>query len=90
MPWLWPAAAVATVRPAFGHIIMRIITAPISAIRTATKSVFATTMRQRCRMNITLLAQFRIGDPNNGRIAIISDINEMILQEFKNKTIDLA
>jgi len=47
-------------------------------------------MRQRCRMNITLLAQFRIGDPNNGRIAIISDINEMILQEFKNKTIDLA
>lgn len=41
-------------------------------------------------MNITLLAQFRIGDPNNGRIAIISDINEMILQEFKNKTIDLA
>lgn len=41
-------------------------------------------------MSITRLTQFWIGDPNNGRIGIFSDINEMILQEFKKKTIDLA
>lgn len=50
-------------------------------------------MRLHCPLNsksITLLAQFWISNSNNGRIEIISDINEMILQEFKNKGIDLA
>ncbi|SDN88557.1 mechanosensitive ion channel domain-containing protein [Phyllobacterium sp. OV277] len=40
--------------------------------------------------SIKLLARFWINDPSNGRIAIISDINEMVLDEYKKKGIDLA
>jgi small-conductance mechanosensitive channel len=40
--------------------------------------------------NIKLLARFWINDPSNGRIGIISDINETVLDEYKKKGIDLA
>lgn len=49
--------------------------------------IFTATIENK---SIKLLARFWISDPSNGRIEIISDINEMILQEFKNKGIDLA
>lgn len=39
---------------------------------------------------IKLLTRFWINDPSNGRIDIISDINEMVLDEFKKKKISLA
>ncbi|QND54758.1 mechanosensitive ion channel (plasmid) [Phyllobacterium sp. 628] len=40
--------------------------------------------------NVKLLARFWINDPINGRISIISAINEAVLQEFKKKGIELA
>jgi hypothetical protein len=54
------------------------------------KAGLSTLGSRRLPGNARLLARFWISDPSDGRLDVISDINELLLEEFRKNNIRFA